>query len=128
VCLQIIKGRGLNFWVGHFSRSQRLYIRLFSFAANSSNDPHLYNPCDFFWLVHLLDEDVSSREDASTSWPSSSDLRGGRRTYLSYHFRIGRPYALFKMVRYVLLRPLRPELDGQDVEASSREDTSSLSR
>jgi hypothetical protein len=25
-------------------------------------------------------------------------------------------HALFKMVRYVLLRPLRPELDGQDVE------------
>jgi hypothetical protein len=37
-------------------------------------------------------------------------------------------HALFKMVRYVLLRPLRPDLDGQDVEASSREDTSSLSR
>jgi hypothetical protein len=27
-------------------------------------------------------------------------------------------FYLFKMVRYVLLRPLRPELDGQDVEAS----------
>jgi hypothetical protein len=28
-----------------------------------------------------------------------------------YHFKIGRPlHALFKMVRYVLLRPLRPEL------------------
>jgi hypothetical protein len=30
------------------------------------------------WPVHLLNEGVSSREDASTSWPSSSDLR---RTY-----------------------------------------------
>jgi hypothetical protein len=28
----------------------------------------------------------------------------------------------------VALQPLRSELDGQDVEASSREDTSSLSR
>jgi hypothetical protein len=26
---------------------------------------------------------------------------------------------LFKMVRYVLLRPLRSELDGQDVEAGN---------
>jgi hypothetical protein len=36
--------------------------------------------------------------------------------------------SLLKMVRYVLLRPLRPELDGQEVEASSREDTPSSSR
>jgi hypothetical protein len=67
-------------------------------------------------VVHLLSEGVPSREDASTSWSSSSGLRGHRRTY--------RPileladHALFKMVRYVLLPPLRPELDGQDVEAS----------
>jgi hypothetical protein len=27
---------------------------------------------DIKWPVHLLSEDVSSREDASTSWPSSS--------------------------------------------------------
>jgi hypothetical protein len=33
---------------------------------------------------------------------------------LPYHFRIDRPCAaLFKMVRYVLLRPLRPELDAK---------------
>jgi hypothetical protein len=32
--------------------------------------------------VHLLSEDVSSREDASTSWPSSSGLRGRRKTLL----------------------------------------------
>jgi hypothetical protein len=35
------------------------------------------------WPVHLLGEDVSSREDASTSWPSSSGLRGRRRSYLT---------------------------------------------
>jgi hypothetical protein len=29
----------------------------------------------------------------------------------------------FYMVWYVLLQPLKLELDGQDVEASSREDT-----
>jgi hypothetical protein len=32
------------------------------------------------------------------------------------------------MVRDVFLRPLRPELDGQDVEVSSHEDMSSSSR
>jgi hypothetical protein len=57
------------------------------------------------WPVHQLSKDVSSQEDAFTSWSSSSGLR---RTYLLYHFRI----ILFKMVRYVLLRPLRPEQDG----------------
>jgi hypothetical protein len=50
----------------------------------------------------------------STSWHSSSGLRGRRRTCCTIlewadHF-------LFKMVRNVLLRPLMPELDGQDVE------------
>jgi hypothetical protein len=64
-------------------------------------------------VVHLLSEGMPSQEDASTSWPSTSGLRGHRRTYLT----------VFKIVRYVLLQPLRPELDGQDVEASSREDT-----
>jgi hypothetical protein len=52
---------------------------------------------------------------ASTSWPSSSGLLGHRRTYLT--ILESADHALFKMVRYVLLRPLRPELDGQDVEA-----------
>jgi hypothetical protein len=36
-----------------------------------------------YWPVHLLSEDMSSREDASTSWPSSSVLRGRRKTYLT---------------------------------------------
>jgi hypothetical protein len=35
-------------------------------------------------------------------------------------------HALFKKVRYVLLRPLRPELDGKDVEASSRVDEQAI--
>jgi hypothetical protein len=82
----------------------------------------LYGP------VHLLYEDVSSREDASTSWPSRSGLRGHRRTFLTILELADRPgHGLFKMVRYVLLRPLKPELNGPEVEASSREDTSSLS-
>jgi hypothetical protein len=67
-------------------------------------------------VVHLLSEGVPSREDASTSWPSSSGLRGHRRTYRP--ILESADHALFKMVRYVLLPPLRPELDGQDVEAS----------
>jgi hypothetical protein len=43
------------------------------------------HPLVIIWLVHLLDEGVSSLEDASTSWPSSSGLRGRRRTF-PYHF------------------------------------------
>jgi hypothetical protein len=46
------------------------------------------------------------------SWPSSSGLRGRRRTY--YTILKLADYALSKTVRYVLLLPLRPELDGQD--------------
>jgi hypothetical protein len=68
----------------------------------------------FLWpgccVVHLLSEGVPSREDASTSWPSSSGLRHHRRTYLT--ILKSADHALFKMVRYVLLRPLRPELGG----------------
>jgi hypothetical protein len=52
---------------------------------------------------------------ASTSWPSSSGLLGHRRTYLT--ILESADHALFKMVRYVLLRPLRLKLDGRDVEA-----------
>jgi hypothetical protein len=64
--------------------------------------------------------------DTSTSWPSSSGLRGRRRTYLTILKRAWS--ANSKMVRKDLLLPLRPELDVQDVEASSREDTSLSSR
>jgi hypothetical protein len=39
---------------------------------------------------------------------------GRRRTYLT--ILEWADHALFKKVRYVLLRTLRPELDGQDVE------------
>jgi hypothetical protein len=40
---------------------------------------------------------------------SSSGLRGHRRTYLT--ILESADHALFRMVSYVLLRPLRPELD-----------------
>jgi hypothetical protein len=43
---------------------------------------------------------------------SSSGLRGHVRTNLT--IIESADHALFKMVRYVLLRPLRPEPDGQD--------------
>jgi hypothetical protein len=43
---------------------------------------------------------------------SSSGLRGHRRTYLTILERAWS--ANLKMVWYVLLRPLRPEIDGQD--------------
>jgi hypothetical protein len=42
---------------------------------------------------------------------SSSSLRGQKRTYLT--ILDSADHALFKMVRYVLLRPLRPELDAK---------------
>jgi hypothetical protein len=51
----------------------------------------------------------------------------GRRRIYRTIFELA-DHAPLKMVRYVLLRTLRPELDGQDVEASSSEDTPSLSR
>jgi hypothetical protein len=38
---------------------------------------------DGLFIYSAKSEDVSSREDASTSWPSSSGLRGRRRTYLT---------------------------------------------
>jgi hypothetical protein len=42
---------------------------------------------------------------------SSSGLRGHKRTYLT-NLELA-DHALFKMVRYVLLQPLRPELDAK---------------
>jgi hypothetical protein len=57
------------------------------------------SPPNVYWPVHLLGEDVSSREDASTSWPSNSGLRG-RNTYLTILELAD--HALFKMVRYIL--------------------------
>jgi hypothetical protein len=47
------------------------------------------------WPVHLLSEDVSSLEDASTSWPSTSGLKGHSRTYLT--ILESDDHALFKM-------------------------------
>jgi hypothetical protein len=46
-----------------------------------------------------------------SSWISNSSLRGHRRTYLTILKRAWS--ANFKMVWYILLRPLRPELDGR---------------
>jgi hypothetical protein len=56
-----------------------------------------------------------ARLHVRASWPSSSGLLGHRRTYVI--ILESADHALFNMVKYVLLRPLRPELDGQDVEA-----------
>jgi hypothetical protein len=42
---------------------------------------------------------------------SCAGLKGHRRTYLT--ILESADHALFKMVKYVLLRPLKPELDGQ---------------
>jgi hypothetical protein len=62
----------------------------------------------YLWLVHLLGEDVSSR-DTSASWPSSSGLTGHRRTYLT--ILESSDHVLFKMVRYTSSR----EVDEQAI-------------
>jgi hypothetical protein len=59
----------------------------------------------------------SSLDDSSPSarlvfvLASSSNLRGHKRTYPT--ILESADHALFKMVRYVLLQPLRPELDAK---------------
>jgi hypothetical protein len=61
------------------------------------------------YVVHLLSEGVPSREDTFLSWhlaPVSQVTRGLSILESADH-------ALFKMVRYVLLRPLWPELDAK---------------
>jgi hypothetical protein len=52
-------------------------------------------------VVHLLSESVHSREDTFLSW------------HLAPVILESADHALFKMVRYVLLQPLRPELDAK---------------
>jgi hypothetical protein len=49
----------------------------------------------------------------STCWHSRSGFKSSRRTYRT--ILEWADHALFKMVKYVLLRPLRLELDGQDM-------------
>jgi hypothetical protein len=53
------------------------------------------------WPVHILSEGVSLWEDAFTSWPSSSGLKGHMITYFTILEAC--EHALFKMVRYFLL-------------------------
>jgi hypothetical protein len=76
-----------------------------------------------YWLVILLVEkdqqvlkafNCAGFDDASlncSSWVSISGLRGRRRTYLTILKRAWS--ANLKMAWYILLRPLRPELDGR---------------
>jgi hypothetical protein len=67
--------------------------------------------------IVLLMACSSSLDDSSPSarhvfvLASSSNLRGNNRTYPT--ILESADHALFKMVRYVLLRPLRPELDAK---------------
>jgi hypothetical protein len=67
-----------------------------------------------WWDPHLEAYNCAGFDDASlnwSSWISNSGLRGSRRTYLTILKRTWS--ANFKMVWYILLRPLRPELDGR---------------
>jgi hypothetical protein len=59
-------------------------------------------------IAHCIGTCISPYKIYSSSWPSSSGLRGRRTTYHTI-FKLA-DHALFKMVRYVFLRPLRPEL------------------
>jgi uncharacterized membrane protein len=80
----------------------------------------------------------SSLDDSSPSarhvfvLSSSSGLRGHKRTYLT--ILESADHALYKMVRYVLLRPMRPELDAKtktclaEGELSSRLDEQAISQ
>jgi hypothetical protein len=52
----------------------------------------------------------AGRVKTNKQMTSRSGLRGHRRTYLT--ILESADHALFKMVRYVLMRPLRPEIDG----------------
>jgi hypothetical protein len=62
--------------------------------------------------------------------PGRSAVSGGKRTYLT--ILESADHALYKMVRYVLLRPLRPELDAKtktclaEGELSSRLDEQAI--
>jgi hypothetical protein len=56
--------------------------------------------------------------------PSSSGLRGRRRTYHTI-LKLAE-HVLFKMVRYVLLRRLRPELDGRPSSANYSDSSTKL--
>jgi hypothetical protein len=77
-------------------------------------------------LLQPLRPEVDGQDVKKTPRPSSSDLRGRRRTYLTILELAD--HALFKMVTYVLLCLLRPELVGQDVKAFSREGASATFR
>jgi hypothetical protein len=85
---------------------------------------------------HILLACSSSLDDSSPSarhvfvLASSSGLRGHKRTYPT--ILESADHALFKMVRYALLRPLRPELDAKtktclaEGELSSRLDEQAI--
>jgi hypothetical protein len=60
-------------------------------------------------VVHLFRRAFAGRHVFVLA--SSSGLRGHKRTYLT--ILESADHALFKLVRYVLLRPLRPELDAK---------------
>jgi hypothetical protein len=76
--------------------------------------------CACAWLAQIAGNSLNSMalvwhkrpQIWNGSWPFSSGLRGCRRTYHTI-LKLA-DHALSKMVRYVLMWPLRPELDGQD--------------
>jgi hypothetical protein len=78
----------------------------------------------FIWPVHLLSEDVSSRPG------SRLHVLLGHLTPASEVTGSETNLTILELADngMVFLRPLRPELDGQNVEASSREDSPSSCR
>jgi hypothetical protein len=63
------------------------------------------------WPVHLVWMTARLQQDTFFVLASSFGLRGHKKAYLT--ILESADHALFKMVRYVLLRPLRPELDAK---------------
>jgi hypothetical protein len=105
-------------------------------ACNAEHGPKNEKKNSVYFSL-LLMACSSSLDDSSHSarhvfvLASSSNLRGHKRTYPT--ILESADHALFKMVRYVLLRPLRPELDAKtktclaEGELSSRLDEQATS-
>jgi hypothetical protein len=86
---------------GQKNTTQRIHLR--SLVPERKCICYFYSLGDLC-VVHLLSEGVPSREDTFLSWHLAPVSKVTR-----YHLA---DHALFKIVRYVLLRPLRPELDA----------------
>jgi hypothetical protein len=102
-------------WMSLTVTKQQWYTKVYTY--NNTWNSILYRAAidfTYFPLSLLKAYNCAGLDDASlncSSWISNSGLIGRRRTYLTILKRAWS--ANFKMVWYILLRPLRPELDGR---------------